>query len=435
MEPAIESHKAFREYVSLLLALHVLVSSRDEDGEQAAAVRDRMDIAWERMSSKLQEMASGLAVDLGLVRGDPTPMHETSASEQAIHLHLFRSSLQAKSWEQALVHLRACGPSIQRAGLAWFFARCWSELGLFEAALVFYETARELLPREEGLAMSAFDCLTKVDPSIATQRALEILSKSEDHLVAEVVRAGSFIYHQTLVLATTDHSPVLKRLVAVLLASFDRIVKIGDSKQRGIVAALGALVAGSGLEMLGRPSEAEAAYERGLKLKPRDSILRMARGLLLYGKDTRRALDDFHHALEHRCPVVWPAFFLAHNAIFHGQHEQCLRYCDLAERFPAPVWAFAHVLEWTAISRFEIGDSLEEVRPIMQRAHELAPDNPVITANWTTLLALEAARTKGETSRWTGAARAALTESAKPEFRLEAVALEMARTARPQPTL
>jgi hypothetical protein len=117
-------------------------------------------------------------------------------------------------------------------------------------------------------------------------------------------------------------------------------------------------------------------------LFPTNDALLVARGILLYGRETDKSVQDFESAVRHSSPLVWPYFYLAHYALSNNRFDVCLDICNRALRLPASNEVQANMLEWMAIGQASLGYPAQVVESVFQAAQGLAPDNDRIARNY-----------------------------------------------------
>jgi len=156
----------FREYVRLLLELHRLFVDGEEETPDSEALRERMDVAWEKLDAAQAQGVGGLAADLNWLRRGPAP--GGGSLERPIQDDLLRLNfaIQAGDWHQVLKHLRRMGPLLQDSALSYLRGDAWRHLGQYAVASRFFEHARALEPKNPEFASASSDCLAQIEPAL-----------------------------------------------------------------------------------------------------------------------------------------------------------------------------------------------------------------------------------------------------------------------------
>lgn len=136
-KPTFAANPIYRDHERLFKELHDLIRQGKNESEEADAVREKMEEPWYELSEPEQERLSGLSADLYSLSGEEKPTNISFAEECKLHIAI-NTAFENKQWEEALSLLRK-GPQMYAPNtLATRRARCWYELGHFQAACWFY---------------------------------------------------------------------------------------------------------------------------------------------------------------------------------------------------------------------------------------------------------------------------------------------------------
>ena len=144
---------------------------------------------------------------------------------------------------------------------------------------------------------------------------------------------------------------------------------------------------GFGHEFLGKAQAALQFYSAALQIDPDNDALRVARGMLLYGTNSR-AITDFETAIQQDTPLVWPYVMLAHHHLISGRFEECRKLCERALGIGGSAAVVSEVFEWMAIAQAQLGFPADMVRTSFDNAIYHDPSNERAKRN---LAAFEAA--------------------------------------------
>lgn len=148
------------------------------------------------------------------------------------------------------------------------------------------------------------------------------------------------------------------------------------------------ILAGNSAEHLGQDERALRFYNEALRVDPLDGTASLRRGLNTFESNREAAVRDLRQAASDPS-LLFPRYYLAHDAVRGGDYREGLRLCEegLSIAEPSDVRSdlipkvHADLLNWEASARLELGEPVELVKPILERAAELAPLDLVIRQN------------------------------------------------------
>jgi tetratricopeptide (TPR) repeat protein len=131
---------------------------------------------------------------------------------------------------------------------------------------------------------------------------------------------------------------------------------------------------GFGYEFLGKAQAASQFYSEALQIEPDNDALHVARGMLMYGIDSR-ANRDFETAIQLDTPLVWPYVMLAHHHLVSGRFEVRRKLCERALGMGGSAAVESEVFEWLAIAQAQLGFPVDMVRTSFDKSIQHDPSN------------------------------------------------------------
>src|SRR6266851_2263544 len=177
MSTATVVEHAFHQCAQLLQELHRLIAARQDDGDEAEAIRAKMDQLWHAMTEAERDRIGGLSEDLYILAEGGAKQVAMSAEEMAHWSEQATTGLAhmfaGRDVDAALKFLRRPMPHDRpRALIPFLQARCWETLGERELALRFMKEAERLDPRQAvcvllileklGRTTEAADCAERI---------------------------------------------------------------------------------------------------------------------------------------------------------------------------------------------------------------------------------------------------------------------------------
>jgi tetratricopeptide (TPR) repeat protein len=372
----------YREYVRLLSKLHQLIREGRDDTPLGEDLRDRMDSPGSCLSPDEVLSVNGISADFYSLTDLPptTVLSRTAAVETD-----FRTALEARDrrdFGRALDLLRERAPYIKPADLSYLRGTIWGEVGESSIAVSFFQHAAQLDPNNGTYLYLVLHHLSQVDAESANAQAQQIVGDPDRYPARAVLKAADIIFQSTRGLSEDEARPILESLIPVFEQVIVRMETSGEGSSEPSLLAMTFTLTGFCYDHLDRFDPALSNYDRGLSLFPENDGLLVARGILLYGRDTKRSIRDFERATRRGSPLVWPYFYLAHHALLRDRFAECLDLCNRALQCPASDEVQAHLLEWMAISQATLGYSAQAVDSAFQGALRLAPDNDRIARNY-----------------------------------------------------
>ena len=152
-----KSRQPLDEYVRLLIELHELIANGNGDGDEADAVRDAMDVPWQRLSDAQQSLVEDLSADLYTLQDDDVIRHPMKAGvlSQRVADELSRADA-AGDHRAALAILRKYAAEISAGHAAELRALLYERIGLPSVARLFHRRAEELGQTQSPAAVKYF---------------------------------------------------------------------------------------------------------------------------------------------------------------------------------------------------------------------------------------------------------------------------------------
>ncbi len=372
----------FLQYVRLLSELHQFIREGTDETPEGEALRDRMDDPGSRLSSDEIASVNAISADLYSLSASSTGPVLPQTDEVNADLRSALDARDRRDFSRALDLLRKRPPHINPAALSYVRGSIWGEAGEDQIAVQFFRRAAQLDPNNANYSYMVLHYLSQADVGGARDQARQILADPESHSTRVVLKAADIIFQSTREQPEHESRPVLEFLVPIFEQVIVRLETSGEGSSQPSLLAMALTLTGFCYEHLGLTDQARHYYDRGLSLFPTNDALLVARGILLYGRETDRSVRDFESAVQRGSPLVWTYFYLAHYALLNDRFAVCLDMCSRALRLPASSEVQANLLEWMAISQASLGYPAQAVESVFRAAQGLAPDNERIARNY-----------------------------------------------------
>jgi tetratricopeptide (TPR) repeat protein len=341
-----------------------------------------MDDPGSRLSSDEIASANGISADFYSLAASSTGPVSPQTDEVKADLGSALDARDRRDFRRALDLLRKRAASINPAVLSYVRGSIWGEAGEDQIAVRFFRRAAQLDPNNANYSYMVLHHLSRADVEGARDQARRVLTDPESHPTRVVLEAADIIFQSTREQPEHEARPILEFLIPTFEQVIVRLETSGEGSSQPSLLAMALTLTGSCSEHLGLTDQARRYYDRGLSLFPTNDALLVARGILLYGRETDRSVRDFEGAVQRSSPLVWPYFYLAHYALLNDRFGVCLDICHRALRLPASSEVQANLLEWMAISQASLGYPAPAVESVFQAAQGLAPDNGRIARNY-----------------------------------------------------
>jgi tetratricopeptide (TPR) repeat protein len=362
-------------YEASLVRLHELDRAGALESDEADLVRDQMDEPWARLGRFERERLANLSADLTTSRSEQAVM--PSPEDHAL-LTRAKQAFANQRWDDLLSVLRSTEHQFPPALVAYMRGRCWDGLGRTDAAYRFFEDARMAEPGNVHYELLAlYTQFRSSKRAEAFQRATAMIDRSdvEPHLIFGAAKILTEIA-QGLEGEQSEH--LYEQIVRALRAA---LAKLRSSSISSLVLAARLNLA-IALERLGRDGEAQQAYAELVVHHPMSEEALLARALFLLSRDRAQAMQDLRTLVDTNTSLVHPYLFTAHDALVDKDYVRCLGLTERALRLAHRPEMQAALLEWMAISLFELHAELALVRSFFQDAIGLDPLNENIRRNF-----------------------------------------------------
>jgi tetratricopeptide (TPR) repeat protein len=368
--------EAYTTYEALLVRLHELDRGGALDSEEADLVRDQMDEPWTRLERFDRERLANLSADLTTDRSERRPSRRPD--ELASLLAQAKEAFSSHRWDDLLILLRSTADQFPPSLVAYMRGRCWLALGRPEAAYRFFEDARAAEPSNVHYELMTLDTLFRSSKRAeAFQRAILMIDRSDGE--PQLIFGAAKVLTDTAQSLPGEQSRQLyERIVRALRAA---LAKPGSPALPSLVLAARLNLA-IALERLGRDDEAQQAYaELGTSYPMSEEVL-LARAMFLLPRDRAQAMQDLSTLVNNNTSLVYPYLYMAHDAILNKDYSRCLSLAERGLPLARRPEEQAALLEWLAISLFELNAERTLVRAYFQDAIALDPLNENIRRNF-----------------------------------------------------
>ena len=325
---------AYREVVQGLLRMHRYTLDGQDESEDADVLRESMNEPWSRLTPAERDRVAGLSKDLYTITDSAPAAPEPMNPQAQTKLGEVYEARERGEWDRALELLRRWGKYAPPPHVAYQRARIWQGAGDQEIAVLFFEQASKLDPKNEEFQAMHLSALNETDNSRAREIAEKVLSESEKHIPNLVITAANVLFGETASISEHDAAPTYRRLINVVTPLLRRTKDELGLEHPSEVSMIYLLLA-TCYRWLGEIKEAYDYYSRALAIEPWNVPVRIARGIIVYGTSPS-AITDFEQAIKSRTNIVWPYYYLAHHYMMSGRMEECRAMCELALSKSAP---------------------------------------------------------------------------------------------------
>ena len=378
----------YRAYVRGVRELHQLSAAGKEDSPDADAIRDATDGPWESLSEVERKRVGNLSEDLYSLVEPPPAAQPMNPKVQAKQNEAVAAGRRGE-WDRALNLLRPCAAYLAPDMLSFWRGKIWMEAGDADTAVPFLEHASRLQPDNGDYLAILLYALEKVNPTVAQERARQILEEPDKTAPVAVVRAADVLFHGSRSLPEVKAAQLYRQLISVCDRALSRIEAGTEAGVDRWHYGIAVLLQGLCHELLGNTQAAVNSLTRGLLEDPHNAGLLGARGIVLYGASPR-AISDLELAIRNGSTEIWPPYFLAHHNLLSARFEECRSLCERALGMNGSPGMMSEISEWMAITQAELGFPAEMVRASFENAIRFDPSNERAKRN---LAAFEAANT------------------------------------------
>lgn len=376
-----------REYAALQLRLQELFQAGQGDGDEADAIRDRMDGPWYRMTQAERDRMRGLATDLNALLDGGPPAVPMLPDELAA----YRSSMaqavrerQTGGQDSLLTALRGSRPAghVPRSDVLYLQQRVWTDLGYPEVGLALLREAEKEDPSLTVFTLLALRDLGRDDEALEyAGRILRDPKLSADGHA--VFQAGATVYGRP----RGDTDPATRSLLERTREAARRYwankeqAAQRDPEDPMLVPAVGNLL-GLVLEELGDTAGAINVYGRVINLAPNDPDAWVMRGVARLPSDRRAALRDMEEAIRRGARTLIPYVLKGHDLLDHRPAEAVSLVNQAVSRFGNLEGPLGAVLfQVRAFAMMALGQPVGRVLDDFDRASVLDPSNGQIRRN------------------------------------------------------
>lgn len=333
-----------------------------------------MDQFWAQLSTDQTILLRGLSSDLH----GPNASKQSKSDFAKIPQFLLeaRSGVFPGAWTRFLKALRECEGLMPETMLNFFKSQAWGALGDPSAAVTFLDRAAKNEPSDPSFSFLALSQLWKFDEEEALSRIEHILSDPSSPILLRLKSAEILFSEAESDLTVNDAK--LRRAIRV----FESVLH--DPRKKDLpprFRSSGWVMVGLGYRSLGNSEKELAAYDNAIAEDSTNLIAKTARGVFLYGRDTKDAIREFKDAIANNVDLVWPYLFLTHYALVQSNFREAMEMAQAGLRHAAIPEIRAELLQWYAISRYEIERNEADLIEILSNVTESAPLNLRAKAN------------------------------------------------------
>jgi tetratricopeptide (TPR) repeat protein len=372
----------YLKYIRLLWELHAAIREGKDESEEGEAIRDQMDDPGGRLSPAEIDSVNGISADFYSLTDQPAALVRPRTEDVQRDLAEAMSARASRNFNWTLEVLRSRSGFLEPAALAFQRGRTWMEANEYKIAVLFLQRASELEPANPNFHALALHALAYAEPDAARHQAEKILEAPDGYSPRIVLIACQIRFLSARESPSTDAPKLLESLIPQIRNAMIRMIVSGEAQSLSNLFSQSFVLLGFCFERLGNTADALSWYEQGLTLDPNNVSLLIARGILRYGDDTIAAVKDFERAIQRGSTLVWPYYFLSHDALLKGHFRECHDLSSEGLRRQAVQKVQADMYEWIAISNASLGAPRQVVEASFQTAIRLAPANRRILENY-----------------------------------------------------
>lgn len=377
------------EHLLVLLA-HEMSVGRGDDPE-ADRLRDALDEPLRQCSPQERATISELSADLYLVEGSrrPQPLAAGETLKSVIEAVGVVPKRDGRVLLRLLRKIPLGTPALPDDVIAWGYGRSWERLGFHAAAAAFFDFAASKKP-DGNYALLALEALQQARLFAELDKRIALIEQAAAPQPSLLFKAAAVVFQRSAEVAL-DKQPAEFERVVKLVARVDPRIKVLAS-----VRAAGMVAAGFSYDHLGKHDEALKAFDQAIADTPTDAVY-VARGFVHADHGDRdKALKDFRAALQQGTSLVWPYFYLAHDALTRQDWKLTESIASTGTAHTKSGALRAKLFEWNAIAAAMLGRPDATVRALFNFALGDDPVDETIRANLDAFEKARQARSKVE---------------------------------------
>lgn len=370
---------SYSMWLKRILDTHLSRAWGAEPTENREREDEELNEVWTEIDDCQKQRLWGLSSDLNTLRdrekwveSDWPPMTKEELGQAQTE------AFQRKQWDKFLEYLRRPPRFLPQNMVDYLRGRAWREMGHPEVALLFFDNAARLEPRNTTYPVLALDCLKTMQDWPELLRRCEAFICDSATPARLLFRAADALH---VYANQSGEQEYYRRALHAVEEGFDRMQQTGQPEQLDSILAGAYATKSLCLEHLGRVEDALHVFDEAVQRFPENTTLLTARGLLKQELGRADAIDDFRDAVGRGTSVVWAYIEVARDALREGRIQDAIdlgrRGITLAQRDSVAALLF----QFLAIALLRFNDSMDAVRAAFQMASELDPLNEEIRIN------------------------------------------------------
>lgn len=369
-------------YADLLLKLHDLIAQGKGDSEDSNAIRDHMDVYWNRLDDDELEIARQLSADLYTIydaRANSHPRADFYSADLAAEM---RKAHEAKDFLRALRLLAERSREISYDRAAILRGMSYRELGLVQVGLAFMWHVANNSQNPESAYVIALNTLWHyVDIDAAATCAMELLRESKVTGITFFVVAGIL-----LTAAASNEGLVRRQYAEASKSLLTEMLKSAPGDEARAAQAKCHEMLSNCYYLLGETTQAIKELDVAIQLNPEDDEPYVQRGLMQLDSNFEKAKSDFEEASKLGSGSVWPYYYLAFDAFRSQSFTRCIQLSTIAMSRTSDLETQAKLHELVAMSIASANSTLNQSTIEVIRSHfrtgmNLSPGDQQILAN------------------------------------------------------
>jgi tetratricopeptide (TPR) repeat protein len=381
-----EVNPSYRKVLDGLLRMHELSAAGEQETDEIKQLRDAIDEPYSDLSADERETIEGLSTDLFDV--------EKIISEPASDYRAMDGSVMAAlraqysgHYDKALKLLRE-SESKPISRMSFFRGRNWSEKGEPKVALLFFNHAAKLDPRNDGYKAEALEAFVRAYPERAQKEITRLLTELPEGEPAVIIKACDIAFNEPPGDRDDEnlrslYKGIVKGLQLALAEMQEGPKRTPISEVQPVYSYVYSILA-SCCRYLGMVDQAYFYYTFAIGLDPFNDALLISRGALIYGRTqfaTQLAVEDFDRALRLETSLAIPFYFIAHFLLHSEKFDDCLNVVDNGLQKHGSQRLKSEMLEFKAIALAATNRPPELVRKTFKEAELVDETNERVLSN------------------------------------------------------
>jgi tetratricopeptide (TPR) repeat protein len=358
----------------------MLRAGLDETAE-ADALRDSLDAPWHLLTEEERERINGLSADLYSL-SDPPALFRPQNPQAKSKWDSARAAAGQRRFDEALALARRWQDYVEPAILAMLRGLIWHGSGHPEVASLFFEHASTLKPSEWQYKWAEMTAFSELGDPRALKIARDALSEIQS-IHPQLALSAAVILLQNCRKSPTDQRQGKVRDIVRKLVRLYRSLRAREDRDPALELVWNTIdfVLGNACIDLGHWRFGEEFCKRAVEKNPTNVPLVAQLAMVQYRRAPDDAIEAFQGLREFDEDWDLPHLFIALHQFENRRFQDCVKECERGFAAFISPRGRALLLELRAISRMNLGGSLDEARVDLNKAVHLDPSSDRIRRN------------------------------------------------------